>query len=297
MSLSFSEKKKLGFLEGYISIFLNLALFTLKYLVGRKLGSVAMMADAWHTLSDSLTSLVVVLGFWLAAKPADKEHTFGHGKAESVASVIIGTLLAVVGASFLLESIKKLIHHQGMSFSYLAIVVFAVSAVLKEALAQFSFWAGKKADSASLRADGWHHRSDAIASILIVFGAIFSQKVWWLDGVMGLAVSVLILKASFDIVKNSASYLIGESPDREKVSRISESIQSEFPNLEGIHHLHVHHYGEHNEVTAHLKVPGEMSVQEAHEIANRVEQLVKKEFNGDVTIHVEPERHDEQGHD
>lgn len=297
MSLSFSEKKKLGYLEGYISVFLNFSLFVLKFLVGKKVGSVAMMADAWHTLSDTLTSIVVIIGFWLSAKPADKEHAFGHGKAESVASVIIGTLLAVVGANFFYESIKKLIYKQGMSFSQLAILVFALSAVLKEALAQFSFWAGRKADSSSLRADGWHHRSDAIASALIVIGALFSQKIWWLDGVMGLGVSLLIVKASYDIVKSSSSYLIGEAPDRKKLDRIAESIQEEFPDLEGIHHLHVHHYGEHHEVTAHLKVPGNMSVEEAHEIASRVEELVKKEFNGDVTIHVEPEKHDEKGHD
>jgi cation diffusion facilitator family transporter len=297
MPLSFSEKKKLGYIEGYVSVFLNLALFALKFLVGKKVGSVAMMADAWHTLSDTLTSLVVIIGFWLAAKPADKEHTFGHGKAESVASVIIGTLLAVVGSTFLYESVQRLVHRQGVSFSQMAILVFAVSAVLKEALAEFSFWAGKKAGSASLRADGWHHRSDAIASLLIVLGAVFGQKIWWLDGVMGLAVSLLILKASYDIIRSSASYLIGESPEQQKVDRIAASIQHEFPDLEGIHHLHVHQYGEHHEVTAHLKVPGDMSVEKAHQIASRVEELVKKEFNGDVTIHVEPERHGEKGHD
>lgn len=297
MSLSFSEKKRLGYLEGYISVFLNFSLFILKFLVGKKVGSVAMMADAWHTLSDTLTSIVVIIGFWLSSKPADKEHAFGHGKAESVASVIIGTLLAVVGANFLYESINKLSARQGMSFSRMAVLVFVISAVLKEALAQFSFWAGKKADSSSLRADGWHHRSDAIASALIVIGTLFSQKLWWLDGVMGLGVSLLIIKASYDIIRSSASYLIGEAPDREKVDRISESIQEQFPELEGIHHLHVHHYGEHHEVTAHLKVPGSMSVEEAHEIASRVEELVRKEFNGDVTIHVEPEKHDEKGHD
>ncbi|MBC7360771.1 MAG: cation transporter [Candidatus Aminicenantes bacterium] len=296
MKLSSLSRKHLAYLEGYLSIFLNLALFVLKFLVGRRVGSVAMVADAWHTLSDSLTSFIVIIGFWLASKPADREHAFGHGKAESVASVVIGTLLAVVGGNFLYESVFRLIHHQGMSFSQLAVIVFLVSAVIKEALAQFSFWAGKKAASASLRADAWHHRSDAIASVLIVIGALFSQKAWWLDGVMGIGVSLLILKASIEIVRSSASYLIGEAPAQDKVNRVAESIQKEFPELEGIHHLHVHHYGEHNEVTAHLKVPGKMSVDEAHNIATRVEELMKKEFNGDVTIHVEPEKHDEEGH-
>ncbi|HRD03021.1 MAG TPA: cation diffusion facilitator family transporter [Candidatus Saccharicenans sp.] len=297
MSLEFSQKKNLGYLEGYISIFLNIGLFILKFIVGRKVGSVAMMADAWHTLSDTLTSMVVIVGFWLASKPADKEHAFGHGKAESVASIVIATLLAVVGGYFFYESVLRLIHHQAMSFSLLAIIVFAISAMLKEALAQFAFWAGKKVNSSSLRADGWHHRSDAVASLLIVVGALFSQRFWWLDGVLGIGVSLLILNAGLTIIRSSASYLIGESPSDEVVKRVKASVEALFPQLEGIHHLHVHNYGEHSEVTAHLKVPGDMRVDKAHEIATKVEELMKKEFEGDVTIHVEPERHGQDGSD
>jgi cation diffusion facilitator family transporter len=295
MKIDLSNKKKLGYLEGYISIFINLSLFVLKFIVGQKVGSVAMVADAWHTLSDTLTSLVVIVSFWLISKPADKEHAFGHGKAESVASIIIATLLAVVGGYFLYESILKLIHRQAMIFSVMAIIVFAVSALLKEGLAQFAFWAGKKVNSSSLRADGWHHRSDAIASLLIVIGAIFSQNFWWLDGVLGIGVSLLILNAGFTIIRRSASYLIGESPADEIVDRVKASVEVEFPELEGIHHLHVHSYGEHHEVTAHLKVPGQMRVDQAHDIATRIEELLKREFVGDVTIHVEPEKHGQNG--
>ncbi|HQO75466.1 MAG TPA: cation diffusion facilitator family transporter [Candidatus Saccharicenans sp.] len=297
MSVDFSQKKKLGYLEGYISIALNTGLFVLKFIVGQKVGSVAMVADAWHTLSDTLTSMVVIVGFWLASRPPDREHVFGHGKAESVASIVIATLLGVVGGYFCYESVLKLIHHETMSFSLLAIIVFAISAVLKEALAQFAFWAGKKADSSSLRADGWHHRSDAIASLLIVVGALFSQRFWWLDGIMGIGVSLLILNAGLTIIRGSASYLIGESPSDEMVKRVKTLVKDQFPQLEGIHHLHVHNYGEHSEVTAHLKVPGNMRVDEAHELATRVEELMKKEFEGDVTIHVEPEKHGPDGSD
>ncbi|MDY0232067.1 MAG: cation diffusion facilitator family transporter [Candidatus Saccharicenans sp.] len=295
MKVDLSNRKKLGYLEGYISIFLNVSLFVLKYIVGQKVGSVAMVADAWHTLSDTLTSMVVIVSFWLISKPADKEHAFGHGKAESVASIIIATLLAVVGGYFLYESILKLIHRQAMGFSIAAIIVFAISALLKEALAQFAFWAGKKVNSSSLRADGWHHRSDAIASLLIVIGAIFSQNFWWLDGLLGIGVSLLILNVGFSIIRRSASYLIGESPTDEIVNRVKASVEAEFPELEGIHHLHVHSYGEHHEVTAHLKVPGQMRVDQAHDIATRIEELMKKEFEGDVTIHVEPEKHGQDG--
>ncbi len=297
MKLDLSDKRTLGYLEGYLSIFLNTSLFVLKFIAGREVGSVAMVADAWHTLSDSLTSVVVIVGFWLSFKPPDKEHAFGHGKAESVASVIIATLLALVGFYFLYESILKLLHHEPMSFSLFALMVFVLSAVMKEALAQFALWAGKRAGSSSLRADAWHHRSDAVASLLIVLGAFFSQSLWWIDGILGIGVSALILHAAFSIIRSSASYLIGESPPSDIVQRVKVSVEAEFPQLEGIHHLHVHNYGDHSEITAHLTVPGTMPVDEAHEIATRVEEIVRKEFGGDATIHVEPRRHGQEGYE
>ncbi len=290
MTVTFTQKKRLAYYEGYISIFINLVLFLFKFLVGRKVNSVAMVADAWHTLSDCLTSVIVVVGFWMASRPADSRHAFGHGRSESIASIIIGTLLAVVGFSFLYESIVKIIQGQGMGFSQLAVIVFTVSAVMKEGLAQFAFWTARKTGAGSLRADGWHHRSDAVASVLIVAGVLFSQRLWWLDGVLGIGVSLLILHVSYDIVRSSASYLMGEAPSEEKVDQVHSRVRQEFPQLEGIHHVHVHHYGDHHEVTAHLTVPGTMTVDEAHDIASRIEEIVKQEFNGDATVHVEPEK-------
>lgn len=293
MTTTFVQKKRLAYYEGYISIFINLVLFLLKFLVGRKVNSVAMVADAWHTLSDSLTSIIVVVGFWMASRPADSRHAFGHGRSESIASIIIGTLLAVVGFSFLYESIVKLIQGQGMGFSRLAVIIFAISAITKEGLAQFAFWTARKTGAGSLRADAWHHRSDAVASVLIVVGVLFSPRLWWLDGVLGIAVSLLILHASYDIVRSSASYLMGEAPSEEKVDRVHSQVRKEFPQLEGIHHVHVHQYGDHHEVTAHLFVPGTMSVDEAHSIASRIEEIVEQEFNGDATVHVEPKKSEE----
>lgn len=290
MTVTFAHKKRLAYYEGYISIVINLVLFLLKFLVGRKVNSVAMVADAWHTLSDCLTSIIVVVGFWIASRPADSRHAFGHGRSESIASIIIGTLLAVVGFSFLYESIVKLIQRQGMGFSQLAVIVFAVSAVMKEGLAQFAFWTARKTGAGSLLADAWHHRSDAVASVLIVAGVLFSQRLWWLDGVLGIGVSLLILHASYDIIRSSASYLMGEAPSGEKVDRVHSQVRKEFPQLDGIHHVHVHQYGDHHEVTAHLTVPGTMSVDEAHNIASRIEEIVEQEFNGDATVHVEPEK-------
>lgn len=278
----------LGFLEGGLSIGINTILFFLKLWAGARIASVAMVADAWHTLSDSFTSLVVILGFWLCAKPADKDHHFGHGRAEPIASLIIGTLLAVVGVNFLKDSITRLTRHQAVSYELLGILIFLSSAIIKEGLAQFSFWAGKKTHSRSLHADGWHHRSDAIASGLIVLGALFSPYFWWTDGVLGIGVSLLILYATYTIIRSAASFLLGESPGRSLENQINEAIRCADGRLDHVHHLHIHDYGGHKEATVHVKLPGDMSLDDAHEIATKVEKKLKDDLNLEITIHVEP---------
>ena len=135
-----SGKLNLGYIEGWASVVINTALFGFKFWAGTKIGSVSMVADAWHTLSDTLTSLVVIVGFCIAAKPSDPEHPFGHARAESIASVIIGVLLGVVGVSFAMESIRRLIDYRSATFNLSGILIFSASVIVKEGLAQFSFY-------------------------------------------------------------------------------------------------------------------------------------------------------------
>lgn len=215
----------LGFIEGWLSITVNLLLFVLKFWVGIKADSVAMKADAWHTLSDSFTSLVVLFGFWISRRKPDEQHPFGHGRAEAIGAVVIGTLLFIVGATFLQESIHRLFARQGLTFSSLAVIIFLVSVLVKEGMASFSIWAGKKIDSQSLIADGWHHSSDAVASGLIIIGTVLGRYFWWIDGVAGILVSLLIFYATYDILKVAASTLIGERPDKSLKDKLLQVVQ------------------------------------------------------------------------
>jgi cation diffusion facilitator family transporter len=282
------RSRRLGYIEGWASIILNSALFVVKYWAGTRFGSVAMIADAWHTLSDTLTSVVVVVGFFIASRPADRAHPFGHGRAEPIGAVIIATLLAVVAVNFLTESIGRLRNAQAATFGLPAIIIFLVSMVLKEALAQFSYWAGRTIGSTSLKADGWHHRSDAIASGLIVVGALFGARFWWVDGVMGILISLLILYATFDILRSAAAALLGEKPTAELEGRLRTVIAAASGSARNFHHLHVHTYGGHLEYTFHLNFPPRMPLQQAHEQASRVEKAIRREMRAEATIHVEP---------
>ena len=283
---------RLGIREGWVSIVINTTLFALKLWVGRKLASVSMVADAWHTLSDTLTSIVVIVGFWISAKPADARHPFGHARAESIASIAIGVLLGVVGVDFLMQSVGRLRVHLGVSFSFLGIVVFGISILLKEALAQYAFRIARKTGSPSVRADGWHHRSDAIASLLIVVGALVGMRVWWMDGVLGIGVSLLILYAAFEILWSTGRSLLGEAPGREMEDRIRRLIGSAAPDVRDVHHLHVHRYGDRIELTAHLRLDPATPLEDAHAVTMRAEDVLRRELGAEATLHVEPTRED-----
>lgn len=281
-------KTFMGYLEGTLSIVINTLLFGLKYWIGIKTFSIAIIADSWHTFSDSLTSLVVIIGFKISSKPADDKHPYGHGRADLISSIIIGTLLGIVGFNFLNASIQRFINQQSASYHNLAIIVFVSSVIIKEGLAQFSIRAGEKINSRSLIADGWHHRSDAMASFLIVIGIYLGEHFWWVDSIMGIMVSLLIFYTTYNILKESISSLIGEEPDESLLSEIQEIVSNNTYRDIRLHHLHFHIYGDNKELTFHIRLPADMKLDEAHQIATRLEKKIKEEKDVDTTIHIEP---------
>lgn len=281
---------RLGFIEGWLSIAVNTILFGLKYWAGIATNSIGIIADAWHTLSDSLTSIVVLIAFLISSKPADDEHPFGHGRAQLIASLVIGVLLAVVGMNFTVESIKKLIYHQKADFASLAIIIFLLSVVFKEGVAQFALWAYRKTGSETLRADGWHHRSDAIASLLILIGILVGGNLWWIDGALGLGVAGLIFYAAYDILHNSINPLLGENPSPDLIEQVRKVTNRITGTDAMLHHAHIHRYGDHIELTFHIRLDPEMQLTKAHSIATKIEHQLREEMSIDATIHIEPKQ-------
>jgi cation diffusion facilitator family transporter len=222
----------------------------------------------------------------MSSKPADKKHPFGHGRAEVISSIIIATLLAVVGFSFLLASIQKYRNQESASFNKLAIIMFIISVIAKEGLAQYSFRLGKNINSQSLMADGWHHRSDAIASMMILVGMFVDF--WWIDSIMGILVSLIIFYTTYKILKESISILIGEEPSETFKADIIKIITRSIPHDVSLHHLHSHIYGDSKELTFHIKLSADMKLEEAHKIAEKLEKEIKNEMDIDTTIHMEP---------
>lgn len=282
------SSKKIAYLQAWISIALNGLLFVFKYWAGTVTGSLALMADAWHTLSDSLSSIIVLIGTKISHKPPDKEHPFGHGRAELIAAIIIGVILGLIGFEFAKDSIARLANHESVVFGKFAIWVTSISIVVKESLAQFSFWASRKTGNISLKADGWHHRSDAISSLIILAGIFAGSYFWWIDGVLGLIVSLLIFYAAYEIIMEGTDPLLGEKPGKDLLKRIKSIAKKSCGQNAHVHHVHMHRYGRHIELTMHIKLPKNTTLENAHYVADEIESKIYKQLNIEATIHMEP---------
>nr|WP_321454143.1 cation diffusion facilitator family transporter [uncultured Carboxylicivirga sp.] len=280
-------ENKSGIIATYSSILLNVALFGIKFWAGVVSGSVAIIADAWHTLSDSISSVAVLIGLKISAKPADDEHPYGHGRAEIIASLLVGILLAIIGFSFLMESIVKLQSHEEVVFGKVALIVTIISAIVKEIMAQYSITIGKRTKSRSMIADGWHHRSDAISSAIILIGILLGNYFWWIDGLLGICVSLLLFQTTYSILKDNISHLLGESIEDDLRTEIVDLANQVSKYDVQPHHFLIHHYGNHTEMTFHINLPGSICLDEAHDIGTAYEELIKKNHGIEATVHID----------
>jgi len=283
-----NSKSKDAYKQGVISIIVNSLLFIAKYYAGVVSGSVALITDAWHTISDSASSVVLIIGTKLANKPADKEHPYGHGRIELITALIIGIMLTLIGFNFLTNAINKLILREAATFGMLAILVTIASILLNEGLAQYAFYLARRTKNTSLRADGWHHRSDALSSFIILVGILVGSYWWWMDGVLGIIMAGFIFYAGYGIFKEVVNPLIGQQPDKKMLNRI-RGICTEIAGVEvSPHHFHIHQYGAHTELTFHIVLDGDQRITEAHDLADKMEKEINKVFAVEATIHIEP---------
>lgn len=282
------DKTKAGYLEGIVSIVINAVLFVLKFWAGVVSGSIALTADAWHTLSDSISSIVVIIGVKLSSKKADKDHPFGHGRWEQIAALFIAFFLAIIAFDFLKNSIERFIDHQATTFGTLAIVVTIISIIFKEVLAQYAFYIGRKTKNVSIKADGWHHRTDALSSVVVLVGIFFSKYYWWIDSILGVIISLILFYATYEIAKEAIIKLLGEKPTPELIDKINTSVGNLYGKELHLHHFHIHNYISNQELTFHMKLEGEISISKGHQIATEIENLILEEYGITATIHVEP---------
>ncbi|BBB31904.1 conserved hypothetical protein [Thermotomaculum hydrothermale] len=283
-----NERKKIGYFEGFFSIFVNIVISVVKLFYGITLNSVSLIADAAHSISDVLSSIVVIIGFKLSDKPADKEHPFGHGRIDLIATVIISTMLLIVGFEFLKDAIVKIKNPSIVSSTNIEILIIASTILLKELLAQFSFFLGKKINSPSLIAEGHHHRSDALSTVIVIISLIGSNYGYkWIDGAAGLIVALFIMHTAIDLLKDAANPLIGSAPDREMVEEIKQIAMS-YPEVIDVHDIVVHQFGEKWHISLHIEIPHTMNILEAHTLADNIERRIQSKYKGMTVVHIDP---------
>lgn len=273
--------------EGIISIIVNLGLFVLKLWAGIVSGSVALTADAWHTLSDSVSSVAVILGAKLSSQAPDEEHPFGHGRWEYITSFIIAIFLGFIAIEFTKEAIQNFVAGNAANFGTLAIVVTVISILGKELLAQYAFYVGRKTGNSSVKADAWHHRSDALSSVVVLIGIFLKDYIWWVDSALGIVVAIIILHTAYEIVKEAVSKILGEDLKAEEIIRIQVIIDKACEREVRAHHFHLHNYGRHQELTFHIKLEPTMTIAQGHTLATKIEKAIERELGYVSTIHVE----------
>jgi len=172
----------------------------------------------------------------------------------------------------------------------MALVVTIVSIVVKELLAQLAFYIGRKTKNTVVTADGWHHRSDSLSSVIVLIGIIvsmFAAELWWMDSVLGMFYAVVIFYATIKIMMNSVTKILGVEPNQELIDQIKAEVCKIYGDNLKLHHFHLHNYISQKELTLHIMLGNTMTIEEGHQIATVIENMIKEQFNIITTIHVE----------
>ncbi|MBR5677198.1 MAG: cation transporter [Paludibacteraceae bacterium] len=275
----------------------NALLVTFKFVAGILGNSSAMVADAVHSLSDFLTDILVLVFVRISAKPQDKDHDYGHGKYETIASFIIALGLLAVAIGIIVEGAKKLaIWLKGGEVpapGQIALWAALVSIVMKELLFQYTIRRGKTIESQALVTNAWHHRSDALSSIgaaIGIGGALLLGERWTvLDPIAGIIVGAMLVKTSIDLVRGSMADLTEGSLPEETEQEILQIIRS-VPDVIDPHNLRTRRIGNQIAIEVHVRMKGDTPLQQAHEKASLIEHQLRERFgkHTHVNVHMEP---------
>lgn len=275
----------------------NVMLLLFKFIAGIVGHSAAMVADAVHSLSDFLTDIIVLIFVRISAKPTDKSHDYGHGKYETLAMTLIGVALLTVAIGIIYNALTKIIlwAHGGnlKAPGMLALWAAILSIILKEIIFQYSIRTAHKVNSQALEANAWHHRSDALSSIgtaVGIGGAIFLGQRWAvLDPIAGIVVGLFIIKVAIDLLRNGIGDLMEQSlPDA--IENEILALAASIPGVTEPHALRTRRIGNHYAIELHILMDDDISLREAHQKSEEVENILREHYGNDthIAVHVEP---------
>lgn len=281
----------------WVGILGNIALALMKFIVGMMSNSRALIADAAHSASDIAGSFIVLIGVRAAHKPPDKDHPYGHGKAESIAAIIVSLILLYVGLEIALGSIRAIFSGVTEAPKGIALVAILISIIVKEAMFQYKYRLGKKLNSQALIANAWEHRSDVYSSVAALVGvaaAILGHYIgfttlYYMDPVAGVVVALMILKMGYNLIRDSIHSTMDHVLHEEDSQYLYDAIRM-VKGVQAIDELRAREHGHYLIVDVKISVNPKITVLEGHEIALRVKTLLLGRFANiaDVFVHVNP---------
>lgn len=278
-----------GTLGSMVGVCVNLMLSLLKFLVGMAVGSIAVTADAANNLSDAGGSIVSLVSVRVAQKPMDQDHPFGHGRMEYIGALLVGVLILIMGVELMKEGLSNIFNPHQLSFTYLALGLMSLSVFMKLWLYRFYNKVGKRIDSAALLAAAKDSISDVLATCGVILsmlaGHFFNLPV---DGYMGVLVALIVMKAGFNVCRDTVDRLLGGRPDRERGELLTQRLLS-YPGILGVHDLVLHDYGPGRCVASvHAEVSAKENIVAIHEVIDQAEREISEELNMPICIHMDP---------
>ena len=278
-----------GLLSGGVGIVLNLLLSAGKFIAGVLTGSIAVTADAFNNLSDAGSSVVTLVGFRMAAKRADDDHPFGHGRIEYLSGLAVAVAILVVGLELAKSSLEKVLHPVEVAFSWLSVGILCASILVKLWMFFFNRNLSRRIGSAAMMATATDSLSDAAATSAVLLGTLVGHFAdLYIDGWVGVLVAVFILRAGWGAAKDTLDPLLGQSPDPELVRGIQETVLGR-PEIVGMHDLVVHDYGPGRCMASlHAEVPMDADILVIHDIIDNLERELRRKLGVEVVIHMDP---------
>ncbi|NLC96721.1 MAG: cation transporter [Erysipelotrichaceae bacterium] len=288
-------RESYGTLSSLVGIVLNIILFLFKILIGTLSNSISITSDGFNNLSDCATSLITFFGFKMASKPADEEHPFGHGRMEYILSFILSLIILFVGFELIKNSVLELINPSGITFSLISVVVVLISILVKIWMSIFNNTLGKKLNNSAMLAISKDSLNDVIATSATLISLVFSSFTSLpLDGIMGIIVSLFVLKSGYEIIKDTIDELLGMTLDKEIVDKIKEIIM-ENEIIIGYHDLMVHNYGPGTHFgSVHVEVDSNSDFVTVHDIVDLIEKKLLEETGIMMTLHMDPINFDDE---
>ncbi|MBN1796861.1 MAG: cation transporter [Sedimentisphaerales bacterium] len=275
----------------YLAVVVNIVLFFLKISIGLLTGSISLIADGVHSLSDVTTDFGVIIGVRLAAKEPDHSHPYGHGRAETFSALFIALVLLLVGASIVYYAAAGIAKNDVFKPHYSILIAAIISLVLKELLYWITKLAAVKYHSAALYANAWHHRSDALSSIAVLIGFITLKLGYhYGDHLAGIAVGLIIILVAIQIISQCFGELAERAVDEQTAQHIKSIINSN-PQIKQWHKLRTRTIAREIFLDLHILVDRQLNVVQAHEIAENLENALHQQLNRpvNITVHIEPD--------